>query len=230
MRIDEVLGEVRLDELSQKDASQIIENNFENWEQFKKYFSKNFVHKKIGAGQYSIVYLVKSKGLFSFFRGFPREFVLKVSKAGMFDSKDNWNKFVPIANAKFPTNKLYPMIFAHLELENSESHHPVDISMLEYLTVDPKSERSQEIQKIAGQVVSYYDEFGTDGPDPDEDEDEFESFESYLDDLEELGIDQKNFRDFYETLYKGRRFKYDIHAGNIGYREDGSVCIFDPIV
>lgn len=233
MRIDEVVrpstSSLRLDELSQKDASRIIENHFESWQQFKEYFYKNFTHKKVGAGQYSVVYLVKSKGMFSFMRGFPKEFVLKVSRPDLTD-KDSWGRFVPIANKKFAKNKLFPMIFAHLELENADGGQPVDVSMIEYLTVDPKSDRSKEIQRACGAVVEMFDTYGTDGPDPDEDEEDFEDFESYLDDLDDLGIDQNSFKDMYNTLYKGRRFEYDIHTGNVGYRADGSVCIFDPVV
>lgn len=228
MRIDEV---VKLVELSRGGADQLIKRKFASYEEFSKYLDQKYQLEPLGAGSYARVYVARRRTPVDFMLRdvpVPSDFVLKIGRDDI-GERDRQSKFVPVARAKFPTNKLFPMIYAHFELPRANGH-PIDVTIQEYVEVLPSSKAATTIAAAADQIYDIYKEWGTNGPDPDQAEEEYYEYQDLISDLEDYGITEEDWADLHETLYFSGPFDFDIHKDNIGFRRDGSITIFDPIV
>lgn len=204
-----------------------MEGHFEDFADFKKQLKKSYRIKKIGEGEFSDVYLVRPKSLSGLLVGFKKEFVLKITKEVTYeDAVDSQAQFVKIVRDSRGRNMLYPIITHFMTLE-SKSGKEIDITVMEYLKVwGPGTSRATALLQRYGQLI---DDLGYE--EPHEDHEDFEEYEELVDDLDhEFNVSREDLLDFHATLYGEYNLSYDVHARNIGFRKDGSLVIFDPVV
>lgn len=192
---------------------------------FSRYLTQQHGRVRVGQGYYSDAY-VGGEGLST------AEYVLKVKRRDRARTSDPWfTTYGPYCYENKPTNPLFPKVL--YVGQPSWSDQP--IALVEKLKFDVYTVQdlvdqyvaypnSSNIKRVMRDAVALYS--GADNAIIDQ-----KSFRSGFDQLlTELGSNPKDFTEFAHVIVRIDDLRnLDLHANNMGWRDNGELVISDPL-